>query len=69
MTIARILSSPTNSRVTHPRQTGATARQIADLLGHARPSMTQDVYMGRGAVNRTTADKLQAERWGRENGE
>jgi integrase len=26
---------------------GFTARQIADVLGHARPSMTQDVYMGR----------------------
>jgi integrase len=26
---------------------GATARQIADQLNHARPSMTQDVYMAR----------------------
>jgi integrase len=26
---------------------GATAREIADQLGHARPSMTQDVYMAR----------------------
>lgn len=26
---------------------GLTARTIADQLGHARPSMTQDVYMGR----------------------
>lgn len=31
---------------------GLTARQIADILGHAHPSMTQDVYMGRGAVSR-----------------
>ncbi|GAB4087068.1 site-specific integrase [Myceligenerans cantabricum] len=29
---------------------GATARAIADQLGHARPSMTQDVYMGRRIV-------------------
>ncbi|MFD2794377.1 tyrosine-type recombinase/integrase [Promicromonospora vindobonensis] len=32
---------------------GLSARTIADQLGHARPSMTQDVYMGRrimGAV-------------------
>ena len=26
---------------------GQSARQIADQLGHARPSLTQDVYMGR----------------------
>ncbi|HEU5484226.1 MAG TPA: hypothetical protein VFU98_04905 [Microlunatus sp.] len=24
-----------------------SAREIADQLGHARPSMTQDVYLGR----------------------
>ena len=24
-----------------------TAREIADQLGHAKPSMAQDVYMGR----------------------
>src|SRR5690606_9913526 len=29
---------------------GLTARAIADQLGHARPSMTQDVYMGRRIV-------------------
>lgn len=28
-----------------------TAREIADQLGHARPSMTQDVYMGRKVRN------------------
>lgn len=28
-----------------------TAREIADQLGHARPSMTQDVYMGRKIRN------------------
>ena len=30
---------------------GQSARQIADQLGHARPSLTQDVYMGRKAKN------------------
>ena len=35
-----------------------TARQIADVLGHARPSMTQDVYMHRGAVNPAAAVAL-----------
>ncbi|ASO18936.1 integrase [Actinoalloteichus hoggarensis] len=37
---------------------GLTARQIADILGHARPSMTQDVYMGRRSVSRLGADAL-----------
>jgi integrase len=37
---------------------GLTARQIADILGHAHPSMTQDVYMGRGEVSRHGADAL-----------
>lgn len=31
-------------------EAGMTAREIADQLGHTRPSMTQDVYMGRNAV-------------------
>ncbi|HKS48028.1 MAG TPA: tyrosine-type recombinase/integrase, partial [Amycolatopsis sp.] len=35
-----------------------TARMIADHLGHAKPSMTQDVYMGRTAVSRATAEAL-----------
>ncbi|MGW4398439.1 tyrosine-type recombinase/integrase [Amycolatopsis nivea] len=39
-------------------EAGLTARQIADILGHAHPSMTQDVYMGRGAVSRRGADAL-----------
>lgn len=30
---------------------GLDARMIADQLGHSRPSMTQDVYMGRKAPN------------------
>jgi integrase len=31
-------------------QQGLSARTIADQLGHARISMTQDVYMGRRVV-------------------
>lgn len=37
---------------------GLTARQIADILGHAHPSMTQNTYMGRHQVSRTGADAL-----------
>jgi integrase len=39
---------------------GLTARQIADILGHAHPSMTQDVYMGRGTPSRDGANALHA---------
>jgi integrase len=41
-------------------EAGLTARKIADILGHARPSMTQDVYMGRQTANRDGADALHA---------
>ena len=30
---------------------GMIARQTADQIGHARPSMTQDAYMGRKVTN------------------
>lgn len=40
-------------------EAGRTARQIADQLGHAKPSMTQDVYMGRGTVSPGNADALE----------
>lgn len=36
-------------------EAGLSARVIADQLGHARPSMAQDVYMGRGSRNPETA--------------
>lgn len=36
-----------------------TAREIADQLGHARPSMTQDVYLGRKAINLRAAAVLE----------
>lgn len=37
---------------------GLSARIGADQLGHARPSMTQDVYMSRGQVHTEVADVL-----------
>ncbi|MEU6127535.1 tyrosine-type recombinase/integrase [Saccharopolyspora sp. NPDC047091] len=40
-------------------EAGLTARLIADQLGHSRPSMTQDVYMGRKSVSREAADVLE----------
>ena len=39
-------------------EAGFSARQVADHLGHAQPSMTQDVYMGRRMVNSGAADVL-----------
>lgn len=41
-------------------QRGATARAIADQLGHSRVSMTQDVYMGRKVVNQGNVAALEA---------
>jgi integrase len=37
---------------------GASARMIADQLGHCRVSMTPDVYMGRIAASPELADAL-----------
>ncbi|MFW6077942.1 MAG: tyrosine-type recombinase/integrase [Hyphomicrobiales bacterium] len=39
-------------------EAGLSARAIADHLGHARPSMTQDVYMGRGVASAEAARVL-----------
>lgn len=39
---------------------GLSARKIADQLGHARSSMTQDVYMGRRSRNSAAAAALDA---------
>jgi integrase len=36
-----------------------SARLVADQLGHARPSMTQDVYMSRRAVDSQAAQALE----------
>jgi integrase len=38
---------------------GLSARQIADHLGHSRPSLTQDVYLGRGTASPQAAAALQ----------
>ena len=40
-------------------EAGLTAREIADQLGHDRPSLTQDVYMARKAVGETAAAALE----------
>jgi integrase len=40
---------------TRLEEAGWTARQVADQLGHSQPSMTQDVYFGRGVVNKQAA--------------
>jgi integrase len=40
-------------------EAGLSARQIADHLGHNRPSLTQDVYMGRGLPSPAAAAALQ----------
>ena len=37
-----------------------SARLVADQLGHSRPAMTQDVYMGRRAVDSQAAAALEA---------
>jgi integrase len=37
-----------------------SARLVADQLGHSRPSMTQDVYMGRRAIDSQAALALEA---------
>jgi hypothetical protein len=38
---------------------GLSARQIADQLGRAKVSTTQDVYMGRRVKSRKAADALE----------
>ncbi|GAA2692510.1 MULTISPECIES: hypothetical protein [Actinosynnema] len=40
-------------------EAGLSARQVADQLGYARPSMAQDTYMGRKLVDRRAADALE----------
>jgi integrase len=38
---------------------GLSARAIADQLGHAQPSLTQNVYMGRKIASTQAATVLQ----------
>lgn len=40
-------------------QAGLSARAVADHLGHSRPSLTQDVYLGRKLVDRVAAEALE----------
>lgn len=40
-------------------ESGLTAREIADQLGHSRPTITQDVYLGRKAVGEAAAAALE----------
>jgi integrase len=40
-------------------EAGLTAREIADQLGHAKPSLTQDVYLGRKVVSARAAKVLE----------
>ena len=46
------------SAATWMEQAGLSARDVADQLGHARVSMTQDVYFGRRILNEDAADAL-----------
>jgi integrase len=39
-------------------EAGLSACDMATHLGHARPSLTQDVYLGRGVANRRAAEVL-----------
>lgn len=39
-------------------EAGMSARDIANILGHSRVSMTQDFYLGRGAPDRRAAEVL-----------
>nr|WP_242687134.1 MULTISPECIES: tyrosine-type recombinase/integrase [unclassified Actinopolyspora] len=41
-------------------EAGLSARRIADQLGHSRPSLTQDVYMGRQSLDRDAAEALES---------
>jgi integrase len=40
-------------------EAGLSARAVADQLGHARPSMTQDVYLARRMLNPRAAEALE----------
>jgi integrase len=44
--------------VTRLDEAGLSARAIADHVGHAKPSMTQGVYIGRGVASAEAASAL-----------
>jgi len=54
------VTSHTCRKTVAPRldEAGLSAREIADHLGHAKPSMTQDVYMGRGVATAAAVEAL-----------
>jgi integrase len=39
---------------------GLSAREIADQLGHARPSITQDIYLARKVASDNAASAMEA---------
>ena len=39
---------------------GLSAREIADQLGHAKPSLTQDTYLGRKVASTRAAEALES---------
>ena len=41
-------------------EAGLSARAAADQLGHAHPSLTQDVYFGRGVASTGAATVLES---------
>jgi len=54
------VSSHTSRKTVATRldEAGLSARSIAELLGHAAPSMTQNVYLGRWLANSDAAKVL-----------
>src|SRR6476619_1661509 len=49
------------SAATILEEAALSARLVADQLGHSRPSMTQDYYLGRRTVESKAALALEAE--------
>ncbi|WP_198320661.1 hypothetical protein [Actinosynnema pretiosum] len=54
--------SPALNPISSSSQAGPTPREIADYLGHAQISMTQDVYMQRKTVGGAAAAALEGRR-------
>lgn len=50
--------NPRKTTATNSTRRGLSARQVADQLGYARVSITQDVYLGRRLASRRAADAL-----------
>jgi integrase len=54
---SRVIRKTTATMLDHA---GLSARAIADQLGHAKPSLTQDVYLGRRVASTGAAAALEA---------